>query len=192
MIMWHKLGQGRDPWAHVQWRVLVHKTRSEKKGHEFHETCHSVTFHSFKKDSKRCCDKTTPESIHTKDESKRGAAFAFIFDVNWPVLTVNVTEWQVSLNSCSCFNGLIHCQSLDCFYSYVFYYPFSLCAVGDTSLVMAWHWLQHQSSDVTFKINWGGGIVWLGVWRCYVLTAVKKSKYSVLGAKSMDIGCSVC
>ena len=35
-----------------------------------------------KKDSKRCCDATTPESIHTKDESKRGSAFAFIFGVN--------------------------------------------------------------------------------------------------------------
>ena len=44
--------------------------------HEFHETCHSVTFHFVKKDS------TTPESIHTKDESKRGSAFAFIFGVN--------------------------------------------------------------------------------------------------------------
>ena len=37
---------------------------------------------STKKDSKRCCDTTTPESIHTKDESKRGSAFAFIFGVN--------------------------------------------------------------------------------------------------------------
>ena len=27
----------------------------------------------------------TPESIHTKDESKRGFAFAFVFGVNWPV-----------------------------------------------------------------------------------------------------------
>ena len=27
-------------------------------------------FISWKKDSKRCCDTTTPESIHTKDESK--------------------------------------------------------------------------------------------------------------------------
>ena len=40
---------------------------------------------SWKKDSKRCCDTTTAESIHTKDESKRGSAFAFIFGVNWPV-----------------------------------------------------------------------------------------------------------
>ena len=39
-------------------------------------------FISGKKDSKRCCDTTTPESIHTKDESKRGSAFAFIFGVN--------------------------------------------------------------------------------------------------------------
>ena len=40
---------------------------------------------SWKKDSKWCCDTTTPESIHTKDESKRGSAFALIFGVNWPV-----------------------------------------------------------------------------------------------------------
>ena len=50
--------------------------------HEFHETCHSVAFYFMKKNSKRCCDTTTPESIHTKDESKRGSAFAFIFGVN--------------------------------------------------------------------------------------------------------------
>ena len=51
--------------------------------HEFHETCHSVTFYFVKNDSKRCCDTSTmPESIHTKDESKRGSAFAFIFGVN--------------------------------------------------------------------------------------------------------------
>ena len=50
--------------------------------HEFQETCHSVTFYCMKKDSKRCCDTTTPESTHTKDESKRGSAFAFIFGVN--------------------------------------------------------------------------------------------------------------
>ena len=54
-------------------------------GHEFHETCHSVTSYFMKKDSKRYCDTTTPESIHTKDESKRDSAFAFIFGVNWPV-----------------------------------------------------------------------------------------------------------
>ena len=35
-----------------------------------------------KKDSKRCGDTLTPESIHTKDESKRGSAFAFIFGGN--------------------------------------------------------------------------------------------------------------
>ena len=56
-------------------------------------------FTSWKKDSKRCCDTTTPESIHTKDESKRGSAFAFMFGVNWPVQW-DVTEWQVSWNSC--------------------------------------------------------------------------------------------
>ena len=50
--------------------------------HEFHETCHSGTFYFIKKDSKRCSDTTTPGSIHTKDESKRGSAFAFIFGVN--------------------------------------------------------------------------------------------------------------
>ena len=41
-----------------------------------------IPVHFMKKDSKRCCDTTTPESIHTKDESKRGSAFAFIFGVN--------------------------------------------------------------------------------------------------------------
>ena len=51
-------------------------------GHEFHETCHSVISYFMKKDSERCCDTSTPESIHTKDESKRGSAFAFIFGVN--------------------------------------------------------------------------------------------------------------
>ena len=50
--------------------------------HDFHETCHSITSYFMKKDSKRCCDTTTPESIHTKDESKRGSAFAFSFGVN--------------------------------------------------------------------------------------------------------------
>ena len=42
-------------------------------------------FISLKKDSKRCSDTSTLESIHTKDESKHGSAFAFIFGVNWPV-----------------------------------------------------------------------------------------------------------
>ena len=51
-------------------------------GDEIHETCHSDTFYFMTTDSKRCCDTTTPESIHTKDESKRGSAFAFIFGVN--------------------------------------------------------------------------------------------------------------
>ena len=58
------------------------KTRIKDSEHEFHETCHSVTFYFMKKDSKRWCDTTMPESIHTKDESKRGSAFAFIFGVN--------------------------------------------------------------------------------------------------------------
>ena len=51
-------------------------------GHEVHETCDSATFYFMKKDFKRCCDTTMSESIHTKDESKRGTAFAFIFGVN--------------------------------------------------------------------------------------------------------------
>ena len=50
--------------------------------HEFHETCRTVTSFFMKNDSERCCDIKTPESIHTKDESKRGTAFAFIFGVN--------------------------------------------------------------------------------------------------------------
>ena len=58
------------------------ETASVKGLHKFHETCDSVTSYFLKKDSKRCSDTTTPESIHTKDESKRGSAFAFIFGVN--------------------------------------------------------------------------------------------------------------
>ena len=41
-----------------------------------------LKFVCLQKDAKQCCDATTPESIHTKDESKRGLAFAFIFGVN--------------------------------------------------------------------------------------------------------------
>ena len=41
-----------------------------------------IPFHFMKKDSKRCSDTTTSDSIHTKDESKCGYKFAFIFGVN--------------------------------------------------------------------------------------------------------------
>ena len=41
-----------------------------------------LMFACLQKDAKQCCDNTMPESIHTKDESKRGSAFAFIFGVN--------------------------------------------------------------------------------------------------------------
>ena len=68
-------------------------------------------------------------------------------------LWCELTSTNCECNGMTSFNGFVPCQSLDCFYSYVFYYPFSLCAVGDTSLVRACHWLQHQSSDVTFNIN---------------------------------------
>ena len=44
--------------------------------------CHSVTSYFMKIDSKLCFDTTIPEAIHTKDESKQGSAFAFIFGVN--------------------------------------------------------------------------------------------------------------
>ena len=44
-----------------------------------------LMFVCLQKDAEQCCGATTPESIHTKDESKRGIAFAFIFGVNWPV-----------------------------------------------------------------------------------------------------------
>ena len=61
--------------------VFVNKAQKSPK-HEFHENHHSVTVYFIEKNSKQCCDTTTPESIHTKDESKRGSAFAFIFGVN--------------------------------------------------------------------------------------------------------------
>ena len=41
-----------------------------------------VTFYFMKKDLKQFCDTVSPESIHTKDESKRCSAFSFIFGVN--------------------------------------------------------------------------------------------------------------
>ena len=71
-----------------------------KGSHELHENCHSVTFYFMKKkDSRRCCDITMPESIHTKDESKLRFSASFHL---WCELTttINVTEWQVSWNSC--------------------------------------------------------------------------------------------
>ena len=62
---------------------IIKKPLGRRLGnYEFHETCHSITIYFMKKDSKHSCDSTTPESIHTKDESKRGSAFAFIFGVN--------------------------------------------------------------------------------------------------------------
>ena len=41
-----------------------------------------LMFVCLQKDVKQCCDATMTESIHTKDESKRRIAFAFIFGVN--------------------------------------------------------------------------------------------------------------
>ena len=66
--------------------VSFHVGVSSCPSHEFMETCHFVTilFHE-KRLHERCYDTTTPESIHTKDESKHGSGFAFIFGVNWPV-----------------------------------------------------------------------------------------------------------
>ena len=56
--------------------------------HEFHEIYHSVTFYFMKKDSKRCCDTTTPE-------------FCVCFHLwrEW-TSTMNVTEWQVQYYAC--------------------------------------------------------------------------------------------
>ena len=62
--------------------VMIYRIAASGAYHEFYETFHSVIFYFMKKDSKRCCNTTTPESIHTKDESKRSSAFAFIFGVN--------------------------------------------------------------------------------------------------------------
>ena len=53
-----------------QANIVLEEWQGIKLYHEFHETCHSVTLYFMKKDSKRCRDTTTLESIHTKDESK--------------------------------------------------------------------------------------------------------------------------
>ena len=41
-----------------------------------------LMFVCLQKDAEQCFEDTTPESIHIKDESKRGTAFAFIFGMN--------------------------------------------------------------------------------------------------------------
>ena len=63
---------------HFLMRRLMQNMNSTKLAIPLH-------FYLIKKHSKRCCDTTMPEAIHTKDESKRGSAFAFIFGVNWPL-----------------------------------------------------------------------------------------------------------
>ena len=86
-----RLFSARCPPAHsptVSFGTTVCKVCG-KHARNFSDGMNSMTlvipFHFMKKDSKRCCDTTTPDSILTKDESKRGSAFAFIFGVNWPV-----------------------------------------------------------------------------------------------------------
>ena len=75
IVFWHMIL--------MNWHVGARKDSIVTEAyHEFQETCHSTTFYFMKKDSKRCCDTTMPESIHTKDESKCRTAFAFIFGVN--------------------------------------------------------------------------------------------------------------
>ena len=66
------------------WCAVVCNTdpQSLTTAHKFHETCHSIISYFMKEESKRCCETTRQESIRTKDESKRGSAFAFIFGVN--------------------------------------------------------------------------------------------------------------
>ena len=69
-------------------------------------------FISWKKTSKRCCDTTTPESIHTKDESKCGSAFAFIFGVNWPVQWAH--SYFVASHHCSALSASTMSTALLC------------------------------------------------------------------------------
>ena len=76
-------------WVHVVTPSLCFASASSKtQGNNFTCIPWNLSFLyviSWKKDSKRCYDTITPESIHTKDVSKRGSAFAFIFGVNWPL-----------------------------------------------------------------------------------------------------------
>ena len=67
--------------------------------HEFHETCHSVTFYFMRKVSKRCCD-TAKARVNSHQRWKQ-MRFRICFHL-WCELTstINVTEWQVSWNSC--------------------------------------------------------------------------------------------
>ena len=61
--------QQEAPGLHIQWLKHTQHNWTElnrTSEHEFHETCHSVTFYFLKKDSKRCCDTTMPDQFTPK------------------------------------------------------------------------------------------------------------------------------
>ena len=109
-------------------------------------------FYLIKKDSKRCCDTTTPESIHTKDESKHGFAFVF-FGVNWQYNECNgmtsFMEFMVCalLRPCRPYTNelLARCSTI----SHISFVNSAYCQLS--LLHMGWvrHWLILQSTILT-------------------------------------------
>ena len=93
--------------THLGWHleVITEVCSNQVSLHEFNDTCHSVTFYFMWKDSKWYCDATTPELIHTKDESKRSSAFAFIFAANWPV------QWMLWNDKFHVIHYNVQCES---------------------------------------------------------------------------------
>ena len=64
---------------------LLMKSSSSRQIYRAPKSHDILMFACLQKDAKQCCDATMPESIHIKDESKRGIAFALIFGVTWPL-----------------------------------------------------------------------------------------------------------
>ena len=95
-------------------------------------------------DSKWCCDTTTPESLHTKDESKRGSAFAFIFGVNW--------LWRCGVTaSFGVVSHKMKCNEMTSFMEFIYSVTLEGCKsatdLWDVSWwQVLWHWrcLTHQ------------------------------------------------
>ena len=70
-------------------------------GHEFHETCHSVTFYFMKKAPNDVVTPQRQSQFTPKMKANVVPRFRVCFHL-WCELTstMNVTEWQVSWNSC--------------------------------------------------------------------------------------------
>ena len=109
-------------------------------------------------------------SIHTKDESKRGTAFAIIFGMNWLwhcAVTAsfgvlfhewNVTEWQVSWNSFTIFSNVVfvsyslfYSENKLCSYNPTYHIKCYCCGILD---IQFWHGRQNNKISSTKIKTW--------------------------------------